>query len=289
MNFNARLSGFLPALVAALLAAQASGQPKYTFTTFAVPNSTYTGATAIDESGDVTGFYGAPVTGAQTGFLRTSSGKVITVSYPPGATSTNAGGMNKFGVIAGGYLIGTGQGGFFYHKGVYTNVVVDGQPAPVADINDYGYYVGSYLNSGSFIGFLASPSGQITTIQYPGALNSGPVWVKNSGDVIGTYEDASGNVHTFVWNANSGYKTDAIPGVPGAMITDINSSGVMVGGYFNGVTNRGFVYQKGKFQIVLPPGANDGSISSINNKGQVAGAYTTPGTMYVGFIATPAP
>jgi hypothetical protein len=92
-----------------------------------------------------------------------------------------------------------------------------------------------------------------------------------------------------VWNAKSGYKTVAIPGVPGAMITDINSSGVMVGGYFNGVTNRGFVYQKGKFQIVLPPGANDGSISSINKKGQLVGAYTTPGTMYMGFIATPAP
>ena len=289
MNFNARLSGFLLLFALVPVSTQANAQTTYTFTTFTVPNSTYTSPAAIDESGDVTGFYGAPVTGAQTGFLRTSSGKVITISYPPGATSTIAAGMNKFGVIAGAYLVGTSTGGFFYHKGVYTNVVVNGQPATVGDINDYGYYVGSYGGPRSFTGFVASPTGHVRTIQYPGGYFSGPVWIKNSGEIIGTYEDQFGNLHTFAWNAKSGYKTISIPGVPGAIITDINSSEIVVGGYFNGVTDRGFVYQKGKFQIVQPPGANDSSITAINNKGQLAGSYTTPGSMYIGFIATPVP
>jgi hypothetical protein len=148
MNFNARLSGFLLLFALVSVSTQAAAQTTYTFTTFTVPNSTYTGPAAIDESGDVTGYYGAPVTGAQTGFLRTSSGKIIASSYPPGATSTVAGGMNKFGVIAGSYLAGTTTGGFFYYKGVYRNVVVKGQPATVGDINDYGYYVGSYGSPG---------------------------------------------------------------------------------------------------------------------------------------------
>jgi hypothetical protein len=136
---------------------------------------------------------------------------------------------------------------------------------------------------------VASPTGHVRTIQYPGGYFSGPVWIKNSGEIIGTYEDQFGNLHTFAWNAKSGYKTISIPGVPGAIITDINSSEIVVGGYFNGVTDRGFVYQKGKFQIVQPPGANDSSITAINNKGQLAGSYTTPGSMYIGFIATPVP
>src|ERR1035441_164584 len=289
MNFNVKLFGCPPMFALALLAAQASAQTKYTFYTFTVPNSTYTNPAAIDENGDVTGFYGAPVTGTQTGFVRTSSGRFVTISYPPGATSTAAGGMNKFGAIAGGYLVGTTTGGFFYHKGVYTNVVVNGQNATVGDINDYGYYVGAYGGLQDYTGFVASPTGQVTILQYPRGFFTGPSWVKDSGEVIGVYQDQSGNVHTFVWNATSGYKTISIPGVPGAMITDTNSSGVVVGGYFNGATDRGFVYQKGKFQIVQPPGANDSSISSINNKGQLVGAYTTPGTMYVGFIATPVP
>jgi hypothetical protein len=127
-------------------------------------------------------------------------------------------------------------------------------------------------------------------IQYPGGYFSGPGWIKNSGEVIGTYEDQFGNLHTFVWNAKSGYRTISIPGVPGAQITDFNSSEVVVGGYFNGVTVRGFVYHGGKFQIVEPRGANDSSIAAINNKGQLVGAYTIPGgTGNMGFIATPVP
>jgi hypothetical protein len=286
MNFNAR-SGFTLFVPLALLAAQAGAQTTYTFVTFTVPNSTYTDTYGITESGDVTGYYGLPGTGQCGGFLRAANGKVTILSYP-GQSCTAAYGMNRFGVVVGTY--GTAIDGFFYRSGVYSNALVNGQPALVNDINDYGYYVGCYGAPGACTAFLASPGGQITILQYPGEYYTSPYWVKNSGEVIGTYLDQAGHIHTFVWTAKSGYKTISIPGVPGAAITDINSSGVMVGGYFNGVTARGFVYQKGKFQIVLPPGASDGSVTAINNKGQLAGGYSIPGgTGNMGFIATPIP
>jgi uncharacterized membrane protein len=60
-----------------------------------------------------------------------------------------------------------------------------------------------------------------------------------------------------------------------------------VGGYFDGATNHAFTYQKRKFQILQVPGANDSTATAINNKGQIVGAYKTPGTMNTGFIATP--
>jgi hypothetical protein len=288
MRFNVRPSGAL-LLFVLTAATQASGQTTYTFVTFAVPNSTYTDTVGITENGDVTGYYGLQAPNQFAGFVRTASGAITTIFYP-GTTVSAAFGMNKFGVIAGNDATGSDLGGFLYHNGTYENVVVNGRPAPLNDINDYGYYVGCYGIPGACTAFLASPSGNITVLQYPGGLYTSPFWVKNSGEVIGTYQDRSGNLYTFVWNAKSGYKTISIPGLRGARIGDINARGAVVGGYFNGATDRGFVYQNGKFQIVLPPGANGSAISAINNNGQLAGSYTILGSSgNKGFIATPAP
>ncbi len=279
-----------PRITAALLflaaAPAAVAQTTYTFTTFTVPNASYTDTVGINERGDVSGYYGVPSTGLFLGFLRRSSGEFITISYP-GQSATAVYGLNDSLVVAGNYSTGNSVGGMLYYDGAYRSIVIEGQSTAVNDINDQGYYAGSY-GSPSSSGFIASPSGQITTLNYPGAYATGVNWIKNNGSAIGTYEDSFGKLHTFVWSAKLGYRAVSIPGVPGATIGDINASGVMVGGYFNGVTDRGFVYQNGEFQIVLPPGASDSAISAINNKGQLAGVYSiaaVPGN--VGFIATP--
>ena len=273
-------------LVFSLLAA-ASGavaQTTYTFTTFSVPNSTYTDTVGINERGDVSGYYGVAATGLYQGFLRSASGKITIISYP-GQSATAAYGLNNLMVVAGYYATGSSGGGMLYHNGAYKSIVI-GPSTGVNDINDYGYCAGSYGSPNS-AGFVASPSGQITTLNYPGAYATGVSWIKNSGEVIGTYQDSEGSLHTFLWAAASGYRTLSIPGAPGAAINDVNSSGAIVGGYFNGLTDIGFVYQNGKFQVVQPPGANDSIVGAINNKGQMVGTYTIPGSIYMGFIATP--
>ena len=272
-----------------LLFVAASGaiaQTKYTFTTFSVPNSTYTDAIGINERGDVSGYYGVAAPGLSQGFLKSASGEITIISYP-GQSATVTGGINDFGVIAGSYGTNT-IGGFLYRNGSYKNVVVKGQPALLNDINDEGYYVGAYGSIGSFTPFLASPTGEITDLQYPGAVWTQPLWVKGKGQVIGLYTDTYATNYTFLYSAAAGYKMLSIPGVPGATIVDINSSGAIVGGYFNGVTDRGFVYQKGKFQIVVPPGFTDSGVSAINNKGQLVGTCSNPTSTNFGFIATPA-
>lgn len=282
MSLTAKFPSALSALrCITVFAPLAAAQTTYTFTTFTVPSSTYTDTTAIAENGDVTGYYGL-VDGSYQGFLRTASGKITTITYP-GSDETAAYGMNKSGVLAGSY----GFAGFLYSAGAYTNVVVEGQPAPLSDINDSGYYVGIYGKPGVFTAFMASPSGRITTLQYPGGYYTAPVWIKNSGEIIGTYEDQFQRLHTFLYNAKSGYKTIQIPGVPGATIGDINSSGVIVGSYFDGVTVQAFVYQNGGFRLMQVPGASNSSASAINNKGQIVGGYTYPGTENIGYIATP--
>lgn len=264
-----------------LLANMAPAQTRYTFTTFTVPDATYTDTFGIAENGDVTGYYGV-ANGSYHGFLRTSSGKITTIEYP-GSANSAAYGMNGSGAIAGSH---GAFAGFLYSGGSYTNVIVDGQPAPLSDINDYGSYVGIYGASSAFTAFMSSPDGQITKLQYPGGYYTAPAWIKDSGEVIGTYEDQFGNLHTFLYNPKAGYRTIAVPGVPGATITDINSSGIVVGGYFNGATVHAFTYQSGKFQILQVPGGNS-SATAINNKGQIVGGYTVSGSENMGFIATP--
>jgi uncharacterized membrane protein len=244
------------------------------------------GPSAINDAGDVTGFYGTQPSGGQVGFLRLASGQITTILYP-GASGSLANGINNLGVIAGAYWVGTPGplAGFLYRNGAYENVVVNGKPASVADINDSGYYVGQYGTSQAPTAFMASPSGHVTILRYPGGHRTGPAWIGNSGEVVGTYEDQ--RLYTFLYNARAGYKTVAIPGKPGAVIGGINSSGVIVGGYFDGVTDRAFTYQDGTFRILQVPGADDSVASAINSKGQIVGSYTTQGSQYIGFIATP--
>jgi hypothetical protein len=278
----------------ALVATQAGAQTKYTFTTFSVPNSQGTSVSAISDNGDVTGYYFLPAPPPSpplslTGFLRTASGTIATISYP-GGTDTTPGGMNRFGVIAGSYYAGGTLSGFLYQNGTYKNVIVNGQPASLTDINDSGYYVGNYDNP--FMAFVASPTGQVTILNDPnqyGSNRTSPIWIKNNGDVIGRFEDRAQIEQTFVWNAKSGYKTIYVPGVPGAQVADINSSGTMAGTYVNGSTHLAFVYRNGNFEIVQPPNASYSYITAINDKGQLAGYCNFPGSYSFGFIATPAP
>ncbi len=271
----------------ALLAAApaAIAQTTYTLTTFTVPGATYTNVVDINERGDVSGYYGIP-NGLSQGFLRNASGEIITISFP-GQSDTIAYGLNNLGVIAGTYSTGTSGGGMLYYNGAYKSIVIGDRSTAVNDINDSGYYAGSYGRANAS-GYIASPSGQITILNYPGALSTGVNWIKDNGAAIGTYQDTFGVYHTFAWSAQSGYKALSIPGLPGATIGDVNAAGVMVGAYFNGVTDRGFVCHNGRLQIILPPGANDSTVQAINNKGQLVGSYTTVGVPgNVAFIATP--
>ena len=84
-----------------LLFAAATGavaQTKYTYTTFSVPNSTYTNAVGINEEGDVSGYYGLDGNALFLGFLRSASGQITTISYP-GQSVTAAYGLNDFMVV----------------------------------------------------------------------------------------------------------------------------------------------------------------------------------------------
>lgn len=112
-------------------------------------------ATAINDNGDVAGFYKAS-SSAVDGFLRLHNGNFIKFAVP-GAAMTQAFGVNNFDTVVGTYTLGNGDTfGFVYRLG---------HGITTTNISD--------------------PNGVGTTV-----LNG----INNEGDIVGFYTDGAGNV-----------------------------------------------------------------------------------------------
>ena len=151
-------------------------------------------------------------------------------------------GINDAGVIVGGIsgtsnMSGfTGAAGFVYDGTSLLAVQYGVRDSSLADVNNNGLAVGSYVSPGS--------QGQHTSVGF--TYNNGQV-----GSVM--HPD-----HT---------------NLRGTWLTDANDAGVMVGGYYPGFYTRahGFVYDGSTWNDVMFPGTNWGYISGINNAGTIIG------------------
>ena len=131
-----------------------------------------------------------------------------------------------------------------------------------------------------------SNSYSFTKIHVPGSAFTEATGVNNSGHAAGTYGDAKGFVHGFVWNGTS-YTTIDYPGALYTYVFGINAAGQLTGGY--SVSNplgpyHAFTYADGVFTVWdFPLNETDGR--GINNLGQVVGIYNAGyGTPDHGFV-----
>lgn len=123
-------------------------------------------AAAINNSDDVAGFF-TNAEGAVDGFLRTARGRTYTLAYP-GASATQALGVNDFREVVGVYTVGTGNNaathGFTWTPGRGFKTVDDPQgmgATTINGVNDSGDIVGFYTDgAGNTDGFAAVPAGQ---------------------------------------------------------------------------------------------------------------------------------
>ena len=77
---------------------------------------------------------------------------------------------------------------------------------------------------------------------------------------------------------------------PGALATDalgINASGQVVGRYYDGFTQHGFLLDKGTFITIDPPGSTFTEAIGINAAGLIVGDYVDASGTQHGFLATP--
>ncbi len=130
-----------------------------------IAGATSVTAAAINNGDDIAGF-DTTKSGAVVGFVQLRGGKVITLSFP-GASQTQAFGINDGDVVVGDYTVGTGSSatmhGFTWAPGFGYGAVDD--PAGLGattlnGINDHGRIVGFYVDSkGHTDGLLATPAG----------------------------------------------------------------------------------------------------------------------------------
>ncbi|HVX67403.1 MAG TPA: PEP-CTERM sorting domain-containing protein [Bryobacteraceae bacterium] len=156
----------------------------------------------------------------------------------------------------------------------------------VSDVDNQGDIVGTYygepgFGSGSF--FLRA--GVFTPIAYPGALMTVAVGLSNTGQVAGWYLDGSAIQHGFLWNdgAYSGYD---VPDASTTYLSDVNSSGSLLGGYCAGETCHGFFTDASGVHDLDVPGSDSTSPASINDRGAIAGYYLVSG-YGIGFVRAP--
>jgi hypothetical protein len=120
-------------------------------------------AAAINNHGDVAGFYTDPK-GTTDAFLTTAGGQFTHLAYP-GASMTQALGVNDSDEVVGVYTVGTGNNaqthGFTWTPGGGFSKVDDPQGAgasTVNGVNDRGDLVGFYTDAkGNTDGFTATP------------------------------------------------------------------------------------------------------------------------------------
>jgi pimeloyl-ACP methyl ester carboxylesterase len=155
----------------------------------------------------------------------------------------------------------------------------------VADINDAGTIVGSFAALGRPLegGFVRNADGAISIKDYPGAYGTQVTGINNAGDVCGIFydynpEDPASEFRTraFIWRHGQSLPEPLdYPGATDIYLSDINDSGVTVGGAIIAGEWRTFVrLASGQFTFVTSP-AGSVILVRIDNAGSAVGSLVS--------------
>jgi uncharacterized membrane protein len=173
------------------------------FTTLQYPGTSENWINAINNAGTVIVGWYIDAQGHDHAYTVINGTYVALPDYP-GASNTDATGVNDTGSIVGYWSSGGFRHGFLLTGGIYTSIDVPGaDPATKPGtrphgINNAGTIVGEYADlSGMIHGFVLS-NGIYTTLDYPGALSTKAGGINDAGTIVGEYTDANGHNHGFL-------------------------------------------------------------------------------------------
>lgn len=297
------------ASVNAIEARALPAKPAFRFKTVIAPGAiTFTGILGINNLGDIVGVRDGLNLHAH-GFLKRAGGRFVTIDFP-GATDTNASGINDDGVIVGTYFDHAGfQHGFMLRAGQFTTLDVPGA-AQLTDVAfEYGFGLGTAAfrinNEGTVVGQYADAQGyshgfeyhdgSYRTVDVPAAshglgLGTQPLGIGNNGVITGGYfTDAPTPAHCFIVDGEQITTLD-FPGAAGFFGTQCNGSnthGVIVGPWSDAKDRlHGFVWRAGLFTRIDFPFARESEADGINDLGVIIGQYTNLLGLTHGYIAT---
>ena len=222
------------------------GQGQYVNENF--PGSQQTQVTGLNNKDLTVGFW-ADANGDNFGFVE-HDGKftnVIDPNAPKPAVGTPSVqqllGVNDHDVAVGFYTDAAGNNhGFTYDvaKGDFDPVNVKGFTSVTATaINDKGDIAGFVQNGAVTEGFLKE-DGKIELLAGPkGAVSVQALGVDSKDDVVGSFTDAAGDTHGFLFDAQSkSYTTIDDPNAHGmTVVNGLNDKGQLVGFYLDGAGN----------------------------------------------------
>jgi hypothetical protein len=261
-----------------------------TIISFDPPGSTYTIPTAINQSGEVAGYYTTDGnTGEAHGFLRQPGGTIVAFD-PPGSTGTLAYGINTSGMIVGHYVDGANYGFIRQANGEFItfDASVGGSgfgTFPVA-INDSGEVVGSSKDQfGAQHSFLRDAAGNITIFDPPGFEGDWAGSINSNGEIAGSALE--GGFSAYVRDPSGNITVFTVPGegYDGTLAGPINRSGQVVGIYYDQNNfSHGFIRDTtGDFTTFQAPGGTTYT-GGINDSGEVVGWVVSSGSNYTGFL-----
>jgi hypothetical protein len=195
----------------------------------------------------------------------------VTLESPgmPGLSPTGISGNNIVGTY---FNPNSGFTGFLYNGNTYSTFNVPGAamttPTGISGNNIVGSYSDASFNShgflynGSTFTTIDGPNGPVS---FPGGPTIGANIVGVSSDnVVGNYNDTSGNMHSFVYNAATGTYSEIK--VPGSGFTDVlGISGKNVLGTYSGTSGfRYFLYNGSTYSDLNVPGGINAQLTGIS-------------------------
>ena len=200
----------------------------------------------------------------------------------PGATLTDAFGINTRGDVVGNYNnADKSDHGFLLSAGLYTSIDFPGATATEAfTISPRGDIGGIYTLGGVTHGFVLSGT-KFTTIDFPGATATEVGAINFRGDILGDYTLA-GARHGYLLIGGQ-FTTIDFPGAANTAPVAFNPQGDVVGGYNVGGVFHGFLYSEGEYTAVDVPRSTRTGANGINARGDISGRYVADGVSH-GFL-----
>jgi uncharacterized membrane protein len=252
-----------------------------TYTQIDYPGAYGTYATAINNAGDVVGWYES-VALNYYGFLL-SGGVYSTISCPGGLYAYPAGINDDKQIVGTCFTSTTSQYGFSYDSRteVFTTISYPGATwtQPFA-INDAGTILAIIQLNNVLTGVEFFSSGRERLISPPGSTDTQAYGISAAGEAVGFFTTTQAEINfAFV---QGHYNQLTIP-ASSAHVIGINPQGTaFVGSYTMPGGSAGFVYQNGLLTTVRFPGSHETVAYGINTSGVVVGQI--PGH---GFTWTP--
>lgn len=173
-----------------------------TFTELKTPPGSITFSNAINDGGTVVGY--TLLVARTVGFEYSLNSGKFKLILPVNVAFAEPFGITARGQVVGRVALHNGQfsDSVVFEGGQYRILNIPGVQAAVSGINPAGTaYVGGYggIPSSAFI----YANKIFTTLQFPGAIVTYANGVNNAGQVVGSFTDAAGFTHGFLYSPSS--------------------------------------------------------------------------------------